>query len=374
MPAFSFMIPRAAAFLLGVAAGLACPGLLRADPIGNISPSGAGTEIRRSGKVIPAPVAAEVEMLDVIQTARGTAKVRFLDNTELSIGEQSSVELDRFVYDPNSGANSGKLGLRVAVGTARFVTGQIGKMQPKDVTIKTPTATVGIRGTDFSMTVDEIGRTLVILLPTCPDGYASVERDCKVGSIEVITDETSVVLTKAFEATLVSSREASPSAPVILNLNDTGVSNLLIVAPPAEVRALNGEASKSSKDAFFNDASLLGNALDGTNPLEVNQLGRDLLSTEGLLNNALDDAQRQLEAEVSASADVAGIVRGIALGSGIVASITADSLNIVKVAAETRIGLAIPAAGKATVTLNQGGSSVTMTVNGGDGNNITINQ
>lgn len=374
MSAFSFKIPRAAACLLGVAAGVTCPGLLRADPIGNISPSGAGTEIRRSGKVIPAPVVAEVEMLDLIQTARGTAKVRFLDNTELSIGEQSSVELDRFVYDPDSGANSGKLGLRVAVGTARFVTGQIGKMQPNNVTIKTPTATVGIRGTDFSMTVDEIGRSLVILLPTCPDGYASVERDCKVGSIEVITDETSVVLTKAFEATLVSSREASPSAPVILNLNDTGVSNLLIVAPPAEVRTLNGEASKSLQDAFFNDASLLRNALDGTNPLEVNQLDRNLLSTENLLTNGLDDAQRQLEAEVSAAASVAGIVRGISLGSGIAASIVDDSLNIVKGTGETKVGVAMPAAGKATVTLNQGGSSTTLTVNGGDGNKITINQ
>ena len=374
MSAFSFKIPRAAACLLGVAAGVACPGLLHADPIGNISPSGAGTEIRRSGKVIPAPVVAEVEMLDLIQTARGTAKVRFLDNTELSIGEQSSVELDRFVYDPDSGANSGKLGLRVAVGTARFVTGQIGKMQPNNVTIKTPTATVGIRGTDFSMTVDEIGRSLVILLPTCPDGYASVERDCKVGSIEVITDETSVVLTKAFEATLVSSREASPSAPVILNLNDTGVSNLLIVAPPAEVRTLNGEASKSLQDAFFNDASLLRNALDGTNPLEVNQLDRNLLSTENLLTNGLDDAQRQLEAEVSAAASVAGIVRGISLGSGIAASIVDDSLNIVKGTGETKVGVAMPAAGKATVTLNQGGSSTTLTVNGGDGNKITINQ
>lgn len=375
MSALSFAMPRAVVppTLIAVAA-MACAAGSVAEPIGNISPIGPGTEIRRSGRIVPAPAATEVEMLDVIQTARGTAKVRFLDNTELSIGEQSSVEIDRFVYDPDKGALSGKMGLRVAVGTARFVTGQIGKLQPKDVDIKTPTATIGIRGTDFSMTVDEIGRSLVILLPTCPAGYANVERDCRVGSIEVITDETSVVLTRAFEATLVSSREAGPSSPVILNLNDAGVSNLLIVSPPTEVRALSGEAARNSQDAFSNDAALLGNALDVANPLDVNQLDRDLLSTADLLTNGLDDAQRQLESEVTASAEVAGIVKGIPLGSGIVASGAGDVLSIVKSADTTRLGFVQPLAGKATLTLNQGGTSTTISVNGGDGNRITINQ
>lgn len=367
---FSFCIRLTAGLVL--AACFQFPG--QAEPVGIVKATGSGTAIRRGADTLQIGTDGSVEMADVIRTSRSTAKVRFLDNTELSIGEQSSVEIDRFVYDPESagGGSGAKMALRVAIGTARFVTGQIGKAKPQDVDIKTPTATVGIRGTDFSMTVDEIGRSLVILLPTCPAGFVEIERDCKVGSIEVSTDESSVILTKAFEATLVASRESSPTAPLILNLNESQINNLLIIAPPAEVRPVEARTG-GDRDNALDAGGLLANALDGPDALAADALDRDPLAVAGLLANALDDAQRQLEREVASQIAAGDVVRGLAIGSGVTAEIEGSRLTLSKPGDGAVVGITMPSTGKATIVLRRGGTETTLSVNGGGGV-TTINQ
>ena len=55
------------------------------------------------------------------------------------------------------------------MGTVRYASGQIAKANPQQVGIQTPTATIAVRGTDFSMTVDEVGQSLVMLVPSCKD-------------------------------------------------------------------------------------------------------------------------------------------------------------------------------------------------------------
>ena len=96
----------------------------------------------------------------LLQTlARAAARVRFLDDTDLRIGERSMIVLDRLIYDPDQG--TGELVIGIAVGAMRFVSGD---MPSQQVVIETPVAVIGIRGTDFVVVVAESGRTTVSVL------------------------------------------------------------------------------------------------------------------------------------------------------------------------------------------------------------------
>ena len=137
---------------------------------------------------------------------------------------QSSLVIDEFVYDPNSRSGS-KLVMSVALGTVRYASGNIARLSRQNVDIRTPTARIGVRGTAFSMTVDEVGRSLVILLPN---------KDGSVGEISVESDAGQVILTQAFQSTMVGTSESNPSKPIILDLTIDQINNLLIIKPPKE--------------------------------------------------------------------------------------------------------------------------------------------
>ncbi len=79
----------------------------------------------------------------------GTAELQFNDNTKLSVGPSSNVRLDKFVYDPNN-KGAGKLAINATKGAYRFITGEQDK---KNYEIKTPYATLGVRGTVLEIVV-----------------------------------------------------------------------------------------------------------------------------------------------------------------------------------------------------------------------------
>ena len=94
--------------------------------------------------------------------------------------------IDEFVYDPNT--KTGALSLKASLGTVRYASGQIAKNQKQNVKIETPTATIGVRGTDFTMTIDEVGSSTIILLPSC-----DTNGNCYVGEIDVTSDAGQVI-------------------------------------------------------------------------------------------------------------------------------------------------------------------------------------
>jgi len=171
--------------------------------------------VTRADKTLEGVKGFGVEMSDKLLTAQGTAEITFVDDTVVQMTESAKLIIDEFVYDPNN-SDAGKLALKVASGTARYASGQIAKNNPQKVKIKTPSATVSVRGTDFTATVDEIGATTVILLPSCPYGWLDLERDCVTGAIEVESQGGSVFMDKPFEATRVPNLEAKPTPPVKL--------------------------------------------------------------------------------------------------------------------------------------------------------------
>ena len=240
------------------------------------------TEIVRDRKSMASAVNSALEMNDTIITARARAELTFEDATKVKVTEQSKLVIDDFVYDPKSGA--GKLAMKVALGTARYASGQIAKNSPQQVAVRTPTATIGVRGTDFSMTVDELGRSLIMLLPSC-DG-----RTCVTGAIEVSNEAGSILMTQAYQATLVSSVSTPPTRPVIVSLDQLNINNMLIISPPREIRE---EANKSSEtktalDINFLDRDFLKyNALDENELDKKNRLDTNFLDVD-LLFNVLD--------------------------------------------------------------------------------------
>ena len=96
----------------------------------------------------PAAVGTLAHMNDELRTgANARLQVSFRDSTQLNLGENATVVVDRFVYDPDAG--TGEVVLKTGVAALRMATGKISEMQNKKITVSAPFATLGIRGTDF---------------------------------------------------------------------------------------------------------------------------------------------------------------------------------------------------------------------------------
>ena len=198
-------------------------------------------QVTRNKDKIEGKVDTGIEMNDTLETLKGKAFITFEDGTKVQCTEFSKLTIDEFVYDPASG--KGKLAMKASMGTVRYASGLIAKNSRDEVKVKTPTASVAVRGTDFAMTVDELGRSLIILLPSLPDKGPPV-----VGTITVSNAAGIVTMTKAFQATFVSTAGDRPSAPVLLNFADeTSVNNNLLLDTPKSVTQAAKEAKKEKQ-------------------------------------------------------------------------------------------------------------------------------
>ena len=205
------------------------------------------TQVSRASTKIEGKVDVPVEMDDTIETLKARVGITFEDGTKVQCTEFSKLVIDTFVYDPSTG--KGKLGMKATMGTVRYASGLIAKNNREEVKVKTPTASISVRGTDFSMTVDELGRSLVILLPSLPQYGPPV-----VGQITVSNGLGTVVLTKPYQATFVASTAVVPSSPVLLNFDDeTRVNNMLLIDTPKSVTQAAKEAKKASVTATKED-------------------------------------------------------------------------------------------------------------------------
>ena len=213
-----------------------------------------GSITRTTGQTLTALLDAGIQSYDNVETENGRLKIQFVDDTQISLTEHTLVEITEYIYDPNP--SNSKMALNFAQGTARFATGKLGLVPRENIQIQTPTASIGIRGTDFTTTVDELGRSLVILLPDedCTD-KVKLEEGCKPsGSISVTNDGGEVLLTEAYQAVMVSTFETPPTNPVILaDLNLNMIDNMFIVSKPEEIV----EAEEEQQEALKGDGGLL---------------------------------------------------------------------------------------------------------------------
>jgi len=183
---------------------------------------------RQGGDELLVDKGTGVESMDTVKTANGRTAIQFVDDTRVDVTEHSKLLIDEFVYDPNT--KTGALNIKAALGTIRYASGQIAKNSRQNIKIRTPTATIAVRGTDFSMSVDEFGQSTVILLPSCT--LAGSKTLCTVGEISVESDVGQVVLNQAFQATTISATDSAPQRPLLLDPDETFINNLIIVRKP----------------------------------------------------------------------------------------------------------------------------------------------
>ena len=206
--------------------------------IGSVTEASGTAIIKRGKDTIQVAKGTLVETNDKVETKNGKVKIVFKDDTNVTVTESSSLVIDDFVYDPKSGA--GKLGLKAAAGTVRYVSGSIAK-DPKNVKINTPTAAIAVRGTDFVMAVGETGSSMIMLMPTC-----EIEQNinlkgmtCGSGAIDVETPAGIVKLNRPYQATLVETLNGMPSPAVIVALNGMAIGNNLMINPPRTTTGLS---------------------------------------------------------------------------------------------------------------------------------------
>ena len=227
-----------------------------------IKHEGSAVVQRTDGEDVESELDLDIFSYDTIKTGKGKVAIGFIDETRVDITQHSKLIIDEFVYDPNT--KKGSLSLKSALGTVRYASGQIAKTSPTSVQIKTPTATIGVRGTDFSMTVDELGGSTIILLPSC-----DTNGNCFVGEISVESDAGMVIMNQAFQATVVDTINSRPLKPVIVDIDESYINNLLIISKPREIE----EAMQNE------ELNKVANALD-IDFLKFEELERDYLEVE----------------------------------------------------------------------------------------------
>ena len=343
----------------------------QAVDIGGISELNGSAQIVRD-KPLNAELEFAIQSNDEAVTTNGRMAIKFLDDSVVRLTEHSQLLIDEYIYDSNP--SKSKMALTFGLGTVRFVTGKLNKIDKNNIKLRTPTANIAIRGTDFTATVDELGRSLIILLPDAL-GLSS-------GEIEVVTAMGSVILNKPFEATTVSVFESKPSKPVILDLTLDMIDNMLIVTPPKEDLTLTEEVSQNAKANIldFNDLDIdyLDDDFLQDDSLEFSELDINYLDGNFLedLLNVLDSLALVNEEDVLADAGSIGLT-GTKIGQDpdtqITTLVLGDVISLRRKLNDS-VRLDLNTAGSYTVLIIQDGKSNLIKINGGGDNVITITQ
>jgi len=237
--------------------------------------------------------------------------------------------------------------MNIAMGTVRYASGNIAKLSNQNVDIRTPTARIGVLGTAFSMTVDEVGKSLIILLPN---------KDGTVGKISVETGAGQVIMNQAFQSTMVGTGESRPSKPVILDLTLDQINNMLIIKPPKKKIIKILKESKKGKNLldidFLEFKDLDKNELEedlfGFNELDINDLNVELLG------NILD----QLAAALAQSELIDGRTSGFNKVTQVNTLVDGNSTRIIRRLGNSTIELDLINDYGYTINLTQAGIPV----------------
>jgi hypothetical protein len=338
--------------------------------IGGISELNGSAQIVRN-EPLEAKLKFAIQSNDEAITTNGRMAITFLDDSTVKLTEHSQLLIDEYIYDPDP--SKSKMALTFGLGTARFITGNLNRIDKQNITLKTPTANIAIRGTDFTATVDELGRSLIILLPD-KFGLSS-------GEILVTTGMGTVTLNKPYQATTVNVFESTPTKPVILDLTLDVIDNMLIVTPPKEEVLVEEETTTTKTDSVldFNDLDIdylaedfLEDDLEFTE-LDINYL--DVNYLEDLLNvlDALAIAEEEDQLAQATSTQISGTLLGKDPDTQITTLITGNVISLRREINES-VRVDLDGSNAYTVILIQDGVSNIIKINGGSDSVITITQ
>jgi hypothetical protein len=125
-----------------------------AADIGLVKVARGSVQIERDGKRAPVVVGTALRPADVVVTgADGSAGITFADNSLVSVGPDSVFAIDRYAFD--STTYSGEFQGNLRQGKLAAVSGKMVKQSPESMKIRTPSAVMGVRGTEFVVEVDK---------------------------------------------------------------------------------------------------------------------------------------------------------------------------------------------------------------------------
>jgi len=336
---------------------------------------GAISELRGKAQVLrDRPYGAEldfdIQQMDDVRTEAGRVAITFQDSSTVKLTEHSKLVIDEYIYD--SDPSKSKMALKFASGTARFITGKFNNKE--GISIRTPSAIIAIRGTDFTATVDELGRSLVILLPD--------ENGLSSGEILVSTAVGSVTLNKPYQATTVSVFENNPTTPVELDITLDLIDNMLIVNPPEQTQESLEQTQASADYLDFNDLDidfLNEDFLEAEANLEFTELDINYLDVNFLedLLNVLDALAISKEEDQLQQGGVGIRIVGTDIGQDkdtqITTIVSGQNISMIR-SVNQSARLSLDGSQSYTIILVQDGVSNTVKVNGGSSTTITIKQ
>jgi hypothetical protein len=140
------------ALLVALAAAVAVAA--SAADIGQIKVAKGKVSIERNGQTLPGDVGARLQPADVLKTgADGSVGVTMSDNSLLSVGPNSVLALDKYEFD--STTSQGQFDASLQKGSLAVISGRIAKQSPDAMKVRTPSSILGVRGTEFVVSVND---------------------------------------------------------------------------------------------------------------------------------------------------------------------------------------------------------------------------
>ena len=345
---------------------------LHADTIGDI------TELTGYGKVFrdkpyEASIDFDINSLDNVQTRAGRIAITFLDESTVKLTEHSELLITEYIYNPNP--DKSKMALQFASGTIRFISGNVNKLNKKNITLSTPSSQIFVQGTDFVATIDPTGRALIILLP---DEFGNAS-----GEIIVATAMGQEVLNKPFQATTTAAYEIAPTKPVLLDIDLNFIDNMLIISPPKE-QVVESEERQTEQGDYLEFTDLDVDFLseddiwEEDESIDFTELDIDLLSVNFLedLLDVLDDLAVKEEENLT---DFAGGIQltGTNFGQDAESQITTilqgSEVKLMRMVNQ-KAQVIVNGDQAYNIIITQDGVSKVISINGTANSTITINQ
>jgi hypothetical protein len=192
--------------------------LLLALPAGAADQAGVSAAVRGEVALTRLPIVGRqvvggepIYLQDGIKSGvRSGMQILLLDETVFTIGPESELVIDQFVYDPNT--NAGKLSAEITKGVFRFVSGKIAHDKPESMDLKLPAGTLGVRGTMVAGRVDPVAKSSrLVLLGEGPQN----DTGARAGAIEVCNAGSCVHVNRPGYGTIIEGPDAAPVRPFL---------------------------------------------------------------------------------------------------------------------------------------------------------------
>ena len=160
----------------------------------------------------------------IVVKSKSNAQILFLDETVMTVGENTELTIDDFVYDPQT--NNGNFITNIKSGVVKTISGKISETNPENLEIKIPNGSLGVRGTEFLVSLNEKKESTVLLLGPGPENTLGMVP----GNIK-LTDgiNTTDITSPGFQAMIQNVVSlASPASPDILTQMSSSMSHSVL--------------------------------------------------------------------------------------------------------------------------------------------------